>query len=57
MFESVLVDQNPHCDGILYQEGVSRFSKNLGHLLENKVYLDLKRQSHELYYYKTGGPV
>lgn len=24
MFESVIVDQNPHWDGTLYQEGVSR---------------------------------
>lgn len=30
------------------------FSENLGHLLENQVYLELKRQGHELYYYKTG---
>jgi len=30
------------------------FSENLGHLLENQVYLDLKRRGHELYYYKTG---
>lgn len=30
------------------------FSENLGHLLENQVYLELKRRGHELYYYKTG---
>jgi len=30
------------------------FSENRGHLLENQVYLDLKRRGHELYYYKTG---
>ena len=30
------------------------FSENLGHLLENQVYLHLKRRGHELYYYKTG---
>jgi uncharacterized protein len=30
------------------------FSENLGHLLENLVYLELKRRGHELYYYKTG---
>jgi predicted AAA+ superfamily ATPase len=29
------------------------FSENLGHLLENQVYLELKRRGHELYYYKT----
>ena len=29
------------------------FSENRGHLLENQVYLDLKRRGHELYYYKT----
>lgn len=29
-------------------------SENLGHLLENQVYLELKRRGHELYYYKTG---
>jgi len=30
------------------------FSENLGHLLENQVYLELKRRGHELYYYRTG---
>jgi predicted AAA+ superfamily ATPase len=29
------------------------FSENRGHLLENQVYLDLKRRGHQLYYYKT----
>lgn len=29
------------------------FSENRGHLLENQVYLELKRRGHELYYYKT----
>lgn len=29
------------------------FSENLGHILENQVYLELKRRGHELYYYKT----
>ena len=30
------------------------FSENFGHLLENLVYLELKRRGHKLYYYKTG---
>ena len=30
------------------------FRENLGHLLENQVYLELKRRGNELYYYKTG---
>ena len=30
------------------------FSENIGHLLENLIYLELKRRGHELYYYKTG---
>lgn len=30
------------------------FSENRGHLLENQIYLDLKRQGHELFYYRTG---
>ena len=30
------------------------FSENLGHLLENLVYLELKRRGHNLYYYRTG---
>lgn len=29
------------------------FSENRGHLLENQIYLELKRRGHELYYYKT----
>jgi uncharacterized protein len=29
------------------------FSENRGHLLENQVYLELKRRGHELFYYKT----
>ena len=36
MFESVIVDQNPHWDGTLYQEGVLR-----GILGKVKGYLDL----------------
>lgn len=30
------------------------FSENIGHLLENQIYLELKRQGLELYYYRTG---
>lgn len=30
-----------------------KFSENLGRLLENSVYLQLKRQGNEVYYYKT----
>jgi predicted AAA+ superfamily ATPase len=30
-----------------------RFSENMGHLLENLVFLELKRRGNELYYYKT----
>jgi predicted AAA+ superfamily ATPase len=30
------------------------FSENLGHILENQVYIELKRRGFELYYYKTG---
>ena len=30
------------------------FSENIGHLLENQVFLELKRQGRELYYYRTG---
>lgn len=30
-----------------------RFSRNLGHLLENVVYLELKRRGSELYYWKS----
>lgn len=30
------------------------FSENLGRLLENLIFLELKRREHELYYYKTG---
>lgn len=30
------------------------FSENRGHLLENQIYLDLKRRGHDLFYYKTG---
>ena len=29
------------------------FSKNLGHLFENIIYLDLRRRGHEIYYYLT----
>lgn len=29
------------------------FSENRGHLLENQIYLDLKRRGHELFYYRT----
>uniref|UniRef100_A0A831U467 ATP-binding protein n=1 Tax=Geobacter metallireducens TaxID=28232 RepID=A0A831U467_GEOME len=29
------------------------FSENLGHLLENQIYLHLKRRGHDLYYYRT----
>lgn len=30
------------------------FSENRGHLLENQIYLELKRRGHELFYYRTG---
>lgn len=38
--------------GMVVASGCS-FSKNQGHLLENLVYLELKRHGEELFYYKT----